>query len=77
MSINKDKLMELQTTREMANDQIWEITEELQNTIENRFKKGVEIQEIDIWPEDGIEFRGSWLSDGLPWNHVISWNELE
>ena len=75
MNLNKDKLMKLQTTREIANDQIWEITEGLQEKIKDIYDDQVEIQEINIWPEDGIHFIGYWLCDRTPWDHLFTWEE--
>jgi hypothetical protein len=63
------------TTREAANDEIWQITDKLRKKVEEDFKNNITIETIDIWPEDGIQFVGYYQCDGDPWMETVSWDK--
>ncbi len=69
----QNKLMELQTTRELANDEIWKLTEKLQNLVETKYNNEIIIEQINVWPEDGIVFEGKYIYDCDTWREIISW----
>jgi hypothetical protein len=77
METTINALMKLMTTRESANDKIWLMTEKVRETIERR-QPGFEVHEIDIWPEDGIEFNG-WIDHPEPVYHeeLVTWEEYQ
>jgi len=71
-------LMELMTTREAADDEIWKITDKLRKEIRVKFDNKVTVETINIWPKDGIEFYGYYHDGGcVEWSETVSWEEWE
>jgi hypothetical protein len=64
------------TTREVANDEIWNMTEGLREKCENDYNNRITIEEINIWPEEGIQFIGYYQCDGDIWEKTIPWIEV-
>jgi hypothetical protein len=69
----KEELIKLQTTKQMAEDNIWNSLQKLMKIIKGEYNGKIEINDIEIWPE-GINFIGSYSCDFSYWSHFIEWD---
>ena len=71
----KKGLQDLQKTKQLAEDDIWDSLQRVISSIKKEYNNNVEVSDIEIWPE-GINLVGSYECDSSYWSHLIDWDKV-